>query len=197
MGSGKTRRLIGTWHNYKKNARNVILLKPLIDTKGDNTIVSRNGEKVAADYLIANNDNIFDIIHENSKDMQSKDMQIDCVLVDEVQFLAEHHIKELANVVDELGIKVICFGLKNDFMDNLFPGSAAILAICDRVEEIESICTMCGAKATVNARYEDGVIQTEGEQVVIAGENNSTYIAMCRKCKKSEIKKKIKSRYQK
>ena len=102
------------------------------------------------------------------------------VLVDEAQFLTPAQVDELAQVVDDFGINVICYGLRTDFRTNLFDGSRRLLEIADTIDEIKSTCT-CGRKTIVNARVNSqGEIITEGEQVEIGG--NERYIAVCRKC---------------
>ena len=104
---------------------------------------------------------------------------VDAVLVDEAQFLTEEQVWQLANLADQLGIPVMCFGLRTDFQGKLFPGSAALLAIADNLKEIKTIC-WCGRKATMVARLDgNGRIVEEGEQVVIGG--NETYVSLCRK----------------
>ena len=102
------------------------------------------------------------------------------VIADEAQFLTEAQIDQLRSIVDDFGIAVLCFGLRTDFQTKLFPGSMRLMEVADTIQEIKTICD-CGAKATVNARIDgDGHIVTQGEQVVLGG--NDSYIAMCHRC---------------
>lgn len=109
----------------------------------------------------------------------------DCILVDEAQFLCKNNVNELSNIVDELNIPVICYGLRADFKQNFFEGSKALMEIADKIEEIKTICE-CGAKATVNMRVINGNPTIEGEQILIGG--NETYRSVCRRCYKNYIK---------
>ena len=102
-----------------------------------------------------------------------------CVLIDEAQFLRRHHVYDLARVVDELGVPVMAFGLKNDFRNELFEGSKHLLLLADKIEEIKTICQYCSKKATMVLRTQDGKPTYEGEQIQIGG--NETYIPVCRK----------------
>ena len=101
------------------------------------------------------------------------------VIVDECQFMTPRQIEQLRDIVNEHNIPVLCFGLRTDFQTRLFPGSRRLMEVADTIQEIKTICD-CGAKATVNARVNDGYIVTEGAQVVLGG--NDSYIAMCHKC---------------
>ena len=103
---------------------------------------------------------------------------IDCVLVDECQFLKKHHVQELVEIVDSCECPVMCYGLKNDFRNELFEGSQYLLVYADKIEEIKTIC-WCGRKATMVARVSDGKIVRSGDQIVIGG--NDMYVSLCRK----------------
>ncbi len=105
-------------------------------------------------------------------------MAIDCVLVDEAQFLSDGQVWQLAQIVDELEIPVMCYGLRTDFQGNMFPGSARLLAIADNLREIRTICH-CGRKATMVIRQDEaGNVIRDGAQVEIGG--NEKYISLCR-----------------
>jgi len=104
--------------------------------------------------------------------------EIDCVLVDECQFLKKHHVQELVEIVDSYDTPVLAYGLKNDFRNELFEGSYYMLVYADKIEEIKTIC-WCGRKATMVARIVDGKFVKTGEQIVIGG--NDMYISLCRK----------------
>ena len=105
-----------------------------------------------------------------------------CIIVDEAQFLKKAQVAQLVQIVDEMNIPVICYGLRADFRGELFEGSTWLMAWADTIEEIKTIC-WCGRKATFNARVHDGKIVREGEQILLGG--NSTYISLCRKHWKS------------
>ena len=113
------------------------------------------------------------------------------IIVDECLCLTVAQIDQQRAIVDDYNVPVLCFGLRTDFQTTLFPGSLRLMELADVIEEIKTMCD-CGAKATVNARINDGYIVTEGAQVVLGG--NDCYIAMCHRCYKQGIKehKKIK-----
>lgn len=182
MGCGKTREIVKVWHNYKDKQRRAVIMKSTKDTKGGKNIKSRDNSELPVDFLITKDDNIYQIIS-----MYIIDNIVDVILVDEAEFLTEQQIQELADIVDELGIPVMCFGLKTDFQDKLFPGSAALFAKADDIEKMKTIC-ICGKEAECNVRFVDGKPVFEGEQVAIDGENKTTYESMCRKCRKKLYK---------
>ena len=182
MGCGKTRDLIKVWHNYQEKGKQVIIIKPGSDTKGDNLIISRDNSSLNTNYLISESDNIYHIISNHIIENN-----LDCILVDEAQFLTRNHIEQLTDIADFLNIPVICYGLRADFQDNLFPGSTALFALADAIEEMNTICA-CGEEATRNVRFTNGVPSFEGEQIAIDGEDLVTYESMCRKCRKKLVK---------
>ena len=182
MGCGKTRDLMKTWYNYQEKGKNAIIIKPGDDTKGNDKIVSRDKGELLTDYIIKDNDNIYLTIVNHCLEYN-----LDCILVDEAQFLKRHHIEQLTHVVDELDIPVICFGLRADFQDNLFPGSEALFIYADVINEMKTICE-CGQGATRNVRFINGQPVFEGSQIAIDGEADVTYISMCRKCRKRLVK---------
>ena len=109
---------------------------------------------------------------------QHEDQPLDCVLVDEAQFLTDDHVWQLAHVVDTLNIPVMCYGLRTDFQGNMFPGSARLLAIADNIREIRTICH-CGRKATMVVRQDaSGKVVLAGDQIEIGG--NDKYVSLCR-----------------
>ena len=149
-------------------------MKPKIDTKGSDYIVSRIGAKRKEDFLIENKANIYDIIVE-------KYTNVDLLVVDEAQFLTEDQVNQLMDVVVDLGIPVMCYGLRTDFKGNSFPGSRRLLDIAHQLSEIKTICE-CGKKAMFNVRLIDGKVQTEGDSVAIDGEGKVTYTVACARC---------------
>ena len=191
MGCGKTRDIMKVWYNYDEKGKNAIIIKPGIDTKGNNKIVSRDNSEREVDYIIKNDDNIYHIISRHRIKYN-----LDCILVDEAQFLERHHIEELTDITDDLDITVICYGLRADFLDNLFPGSEALFIYADVIEEMKTICE-CLDGATRNVRFVDGQVVFEGEQVAIDGCGEVTYVSMCRKCRKKLLKERNKKKLDK
>lgn len=177
MGSSKTAQALITKFNYEERGMKTVLIKPSVDTRdGKNICKSRIG--LSAEALTVNKSvNLFKLIRA---------MKVDVVIVDECQFLTEDQVDQLADVVMEMDVPVLCFGLRADFQTHLFPGSKRLFEIADSITEIKYICE-CGNKAVVNARLdESGRVVTEGSQVLIGG--NDRYVAMCRKCWLKKIK---------
>lgn len=173
MNSGKTTILLQTAHNYEERGMKIVLLKPSTDLKAEDCVESRLGVKRKVDYLIGEDTSIIKIV--------SKLKGISCVLVDEAQFLQPNQVDELLRITTDYDIPVICYGLRTDFKTNGFPGSIRLLEIAHSIEEMKTICR-CGRKATFNARFINGKLVTEGNQVAIDGFDNITYEAMCPKC---------------
>jgi thymidine kinase len=185
IGSGKTLDLLKVSFNYEENNMNALLLTSKIDDRyGHDIIKSRTG--VHKDAIgIDINDDVYSVIDYNLNVLNKK---IDCVLVDEVQFFTKKHIHQMSDVVDKMNIPVICYGLRADFKLDPFGSSQYLMAIADELEEMKTICSKCGKKkATVNARYINDKVVTEGPQIEIGG--NEKYKPMCRNCYKKSIKK--------
>lgn len=174
MNSGKSTNLLQVAHNYEENGMKVIIVKPKIDTKGNDKIISRIGVERKADLLIDKESNIFEIVRKKYKN-------IDCILVDEAQFLDPNQIDNLMKIVVNLDIPVICYGLRTDFKTEAFPGSLRLLSIAHSLEELKTVCK-CGRKAIFVGRYVNGKFTIEGDQVAIDGKDNVTYKSMCAKC---------------
>ncbi len=177
MGSSKTAQALITKFNYEERGMSVWLIKPATDVRdGAAVIRSRIGLSAEAE-VIAPEDDIRAVF--DAKDRR------DVIIADECQFLTPAQIDQLRGIVDEEDIPVLCFGLRTDFQTKLFPGSARLFELADSITEIKTICE-CGSKATVNARIgPDGKVVTEGEQVLLGG--NDTYLAMCHSCWKKRI----------
>ncbi|MFD0705149.1 thymidine kinase [Alloscardovia venturai] len=176
MNSGKTIDILKTKHNYEEQFKHVVCLTPVMDTRaGEGIISSRIGLKAEA-QIIRPDDTFEDIVSYVIVDGVTPQ----CVLVDEAQFLSRKNVHELARIVDEYGIPVICYGLKNDFANHLFEGTAELLLFADKIEEIKTICyyPQCNHKAIMNARFIDGHQVTEGEQIMIG---DSEYHSVCRR----------------
>ncbi len=173
MNAGKSIELIKVAYNYEERNKRVLVLIPAKANKyGTGVITSRVGLQREA-TPISDDTNILGLfIEENMK------ARIDCVLVDECQFLRKHHVMELVEIVDSFDVPVLAYGLKNDFKNELFEGSYYMLVYADKIEEIKTIC-WCGKKATMVARVVDGKFVKQGEQIMIGG--NEMYVSLCRK----------------
>lgn len=179
IGSGKTLDLLKVAYNYSENDMNAVLLTSKIDTRyGNDIIKSRAGIIEKKAIGIDKNDDIYDIIEYKRSITLEK---IHCILVDEVQFFTEKHIYQMAKIVDELDIPVICYGLRSDFKNQPFGASKVLMAIADEIDEIKTICSVCHSKkATVNAKVINGKVIFSGKTIDIGG--NEKYKPMCRKC---------------
>ncbi len=173
MNAGKSIELIKVAYNYEERGKRVLVLVPGVDDRfGKGVVSSRIG--VSREAIIVNDDtNLLKLFME-----ENAEEKIDCVLVDECQFLRKHHVQELVEIVDSYDTPVLAYGLKNDFRNELFEGSYYMLVYADKIEEIKTIC-WCGRKATMVARIVDGKFVKTGEQIVIGG--NDMYISLCRK----------------
>lgn len=177
MNSGKSTHLMQVAYNYEERGMNILLLKPKIDTKGYDKLVSRLGVERKVDILVENSDNIFSMV----KDYIKNKKQIHCILVDEVQFLKAQQIDELFEVAVRLEIPVICYGLRTDFRMNGFEGSTRLLLIAHSIEEMKTICK-CGNKALLNARKINDKFVFSGEQIAIDNDDTIEYESLCGAC---------------
>ena len=182
MGCGKTRELLKVSHSKKEDGFGVAIMKPEVDKKGGKYLVSRDESEQKVDFLIKSKDNIY---LEISKYLVNHNLNF--VLVDEAQFLEPHHIDELSDVVDILGISVICYGLRSDFKGELFVGSKRLFELADNILEMERQCS-CGRKKIYNMRFISGKPVFEGEQVAIDG-IDANYETKCRWCYIEAMKK--------
>jgi thymidine kinase len=174
MNAGKSTVLLQASHNYIERGMQTYLLTARLDDRaGPGRIESRIGIGADADTF-APGDDLFARIRDRLALGPCA-----CVLVDEAQFLDPAQVWQLARAVDDLGVPVMCFGLRVDFRGQLFPGSAALLALADEMREVRTICH-CGRKATMVVRKgPDGKVLTDGDQVVIGG--NERYVSLCRR----------------
>lgn len=173
MNAGKSIELIKVAYNYEERGKRVLVLVPSVDDRfGKGVVASRIGISREAETINQDTNLLKLFMDENEKG------KIDCVLVDECQFLSKHHVQELVEIVDSYDTPVLTYGLKNDFQNELFEGSYYMLIYADKIEEIKTIC-WCGRKATMVARVIDGKIVKTGDQIVIGG--NDMYVSLCRK----------------
>lgn len=168
MGSSKTANALMVEYNYRERGKKAIMAKPMTDTRdGELIIKSRIGLELPC------------MLVEELVQMPDEELKnYDCIIVDEAQFCNKSQIEFLVHLVDDLGIPVICYGLRADFRNELFEGSLWLLAWADVIEEIRTVC-WCGKAARCNARFNENGIIREGNQVCLGG--NSSYIALCRK----------------
>ena len=177
MDAGKSAILLQSAHNYEARGLCALRLKPEIDTRDPrhDCIVSRIGLHAQATTFARDADLEALILAAHHQ------TAVDCVFIDEAQFLTREQVQSLAAVVDAHDIPVVCYGLRTDFQGNLFEGSAALLALADTLDEIRTVC-WCGRKATMTLRRRaDGHADAsaDGPQVVIGG--NEAYVSLCRR----------------
>lgn len=174
MNAGKSTALLQASHNYREGGMATYLLTAQFDTRaGEGRIASRIGIGEPADTFNPDEDLFAKV---GARLAQGA---VACVFIDEAQFLTRDQVWQLARAVDDLGVPVMCYGLRVDFRGELFPGSAALLALADEMREVRTICA-CGKKATMVMRKgPDGRALKDGAQVLIGG--NETYVSMCRR----------------
>jgi thymidine kinase len=169
MNAGKSTALLQAAHNYSERGMSTMLFTARLDDRAGGRIASRIGIDAGADRFDLETD-FWQLLSQS---------RTDCVLIDEAQFLTKDQVRQLARVVDEANIPVMCYGLRTDFRGELFPGSAALLGWADTLTELKTIC-YCGRKATMVVRVApDGKVEQSGQQVEIGG--NERYVSLCRK----------------
>lgn len=173
MNAGKSTTLLQADFNYRERGMATMVWTAELDTRSAGLVQSRIGLEAGANLYSPETDLLAEV------GAQHAETPLDCVLVDEAQFLTERQVWQLAALADAKGIPVLCYGLRTDFQGALFPGSAALLGIADALIELKAVCH-CGRKATMNLRVgEDGAAVKEGAQTEIGG--NDRYIALCRR----------------
>ena len=169
MGSSKSANALMVRYNYEERGQRALMVKPDIDQREGKAIVN---SRIGLHYPCVWFDELRVMAREEIRSWQ-------CIIVDEAQFLTREEVRFLTDVVDDLGVPVNCYGLRADFKGDLFPGSEALLAWADIIEEVKTIC-WCGRKAICNARFDEtGKVLKEGEQVVLGA--NDKYIGLCRR----------------
>tara|TARA_R110001606_G_C15110486_1_gene620865 strand:+ start:52 stop:630 length:579 start_codon:yes stop_codon:yes gene_type:complete len=174
MNAGKSTVLLQSAHNYVERGMSPYLMTAQFDNRaGDGRIASRIGIGQVADTF-GQSENLFDKITARLNSGPCA-----CIFIDEAQFLSADQVWQLARAVDDLGVPIMCYGLRVDFQGRLFPGSATLLALADEMREVRTICH-CGKKATMVVRRDaSGRAIKEGAQVQIGG--NETYVSLCRR----------------
>lgn len=185
MESSKSLQLLAVAHNYESQGKNVLCFKPRLDTR-DEGISTRAGFNRKA-YLLDKEDvhNVYEKIAENR-------VNVDCILIDEAQFLTSKQVLMFSMVADKLDIPVIAYGLKTDFATKLFEGSGALLALADKITEIKTVCYFCNSKAIMNMRFCDGKAVFHGDAIKIGDtsiEAECYYKPTCRSCYHSHFEK--------
>lgn len=171
VGSAKTLNLLAVAHNYKQQRKNVILMKPAFDNRfGEDFIRSRAGLEAEADVQLKDTTDLMELDYS----------EVDCILVDEAQFLNPKHIDQLREISNQMGIPVLCYGLRTDFKSNLFPGSKRLMELADSIEEVKSTCFYCNRKAVMNLKYVDGKPTRTGPVVELGAEEK--YHPACFTC---------------
>ncbi len=184
MGCGKTIQLLQTAFNYEERGQKVCLTKPATDTKNGTGLLTRIGLKRETHFVFTREENLFETIKCNYG-------EVNCVLVDEAQFLTPQQADQLGEVVDKLGIPVICYGLRINFRqdDGGFEGATRLLQIAHEITELKTICE-CGQKATRNVRFLNGKLVLDGPDILIDdGKTKIEYRALCSKCLEKYRKK--------
>lgn len=176
MNCGKTIHLLAVAHNYEERGQKVCVIKPSTDTKNGAKLLSRIGVERATDFAFSKQQNLFSKI-------KAEYANVACVLVDEAQFLTPEQVDQLLNVVVELDIPVICYGLRLNFRqsDAGFEGATRLLQLAHDIEELKTICE-CGKKATQNARFLGDELILDGPDVLIDGTTEVEYRSVCSRC---------------
>ena len=177
MGCGKTMQLLQVAFNYEERGQTVCVIKPRTDTKNGSKLLTRIGPERETEFTFSRRDNIF-------KKIKKSYSNVDCILVDEAQFLTPAQADQLMQIVVELNIPVICYGLRLNFRQENkgFEGSTRLLQIAHKIEEIKTICS-CGRKATLNTRFLNNKLVTEGPDILIDdGKSKIEYRALCNNC---------------
>ena len=173
MNAGKSTTMLQAGFNYRERGMHTMLWTAEIDTRSAGKVKSRIGLEADA-WLYTPETDLFERVER-----AHRQQELDCVLLDEAQFLTRDQVWQLARLADEMDIPVLCYGLRTDFQGELFPGAATLLGIADALVELKAVC-WCGRKATMNLRVDGmGRPVVEGEQTEIGG--NDRYVALCRK----------------
>jgi len=181
MNSGKTANLLMVADNYIKQGKRVLILKPAKDTRWEMVKSRAIAEPLPAES-VKEGENLFELVKNRSNE---SDQKLDAVLVEEAQFLSAEQVRQLALVVDNMSLPVLCYGLRCSYIDGaLFEGSSALMYWADTIEEIKNVCQFCKRKATKNLLKINGIPQYTGSDVVmgdVGGEAKIVYTPVCRK----------------
>jgi thymidine kinase len=176
VGSAKTLNLLAVTHNYQVQEKRVILMKPLLDSRfGEHEVRSRAGLQKTADILLTQ-DTVLD---------KQQITGAHCIVVDEAQFLTKNIIDQLRTIATDLGIPVICYGLRTDFRGELFEGSKRLFEVADSIEEVKTTCSFCNKKAVFNLKLVDGQPTLIGPTIELGTEEK--YLPACARCYRSKL----------
>src|ERR1700760_3667392 len=168
MDSAKSMNLLAVAHNYRKQGKRVLLVKPKLDVRfGNDKISSRSGLEATADLMV----------DEETVLEPQEFAKLDCVLVDEAQFLPPTVIEDLRRITVDPGVPVICYGLRTDFRTKLFPGAQRLMELADRIEEVKVTCQYCAKKAICNLRFVNGTPTAPGAPITLGAEE--PYAPVC------------------
>ncbi|MBW2733980.1 MAG: thymidine kinase [Deltaproteobacteria bacterium] len=177
VGSAKTLNLLAVAHNYRTQEKRALIIKPELDDRfGRDLVVSRAGVEKKADLLV-NPETILE---------REAFTGLHCVLVDEAQFLSSKVIDQLRNIATEMGVPVICYGLRTDFTTKLFEGARRLLEVADSIEEVKTTCHFCNRKAIFNLKLADGVPTLSGPTIDLGAEEK--YLPACAACYHDKLK---------
>lgn len=183
MNSSKTANALMTRFNYIEKNRDVLMLKPAIDTRSEAFITTRAGIPPVECVLFSKEESLIEVFHrENKKLIELKGKKYDIIIIDECQFMTKSQVEDVKDIVDIYNVSVFCFGLKTNYVTELFEGSKRLLELADSIAEIKSICK-CGNKATINARIIDGKVVKKllGNTDVDIGAEDK-YESICYRC---------------
>ena len=180
MNSGKTTALLQVAHNYEERGQKVIIVKSAVDTKGNEQVVSRLGVSRTADLVLNPEQDLRSLLHERYPENSDGSHSLDCILIDEAQFLTPDQVDQALQIAVMDLIPVLAYGIRTDFQTLSFPGSKRLMEVAHALEEMKTICR-CGRKAIFNARLKDGAVIREGSQVMIDG-SEAQYEARCARC---------------
>jgi thymidine kinase len=168
MDSAKSMNLLAVAHNYRKQGKRCVLIKPRLDTRfGTDKVSSRSGLEAVADILV-----------DSDTQLDPREFAgLDCVLVDEAQFLSPSLIEDLRRITVDPGVPVICYGLRTDFRTRLFPGAQRLMELADGIEEVKVTCQYCQKKAICNLRFVNGAPTVDGPQIQLGAEES--YAPVC------------------
>jgi thymidine kinase len=176
VGSAKTLNLLAVAHNYRQQGKRVLLMKPSLDTRfGEAKIRSRAGLDCEADLLLHTDTQL------NDHDFRG----LNCVLVDEAQFVSPAVIDQLRRITLELQVPVICYGLRTDFRGQLFDGARRLLEMADSIEEVKTTCAFCNRKAIMNLKHSNGVATVDGPSIDLGAEEK--YFPACYACYTAQL----------
>ena len=188
MGSGKSLDLIRANHNYRERGMNTLVFKPEIDTRNGTEkclISSRAGDmQVSGQFIPSSPKNYQTFAKDLFAKLKKSDNKIHAIFIDEAQFLTKKQVEDFYQIVHDLKIPVLCYGLKNNFKAELFEGSKRLIELADDLQEVRAICH-CGKRARQNARVVNGKLVKSGEEIVIGDneeQNDVHYVSLCNEC---------------